>query len=344
MLDIGSNAAHLRVVDAYPGSPPSAVCRHKVATGLAEAIRKDGAITSAGVRQLVAAVRAAVDEARVQRVVELIPFVTSAVRDAANRDEILSALRAEAGLEVGFLSGEEEARLTYFAAHRWFGWSAGPLLLLDIGGGSMEVARGRDEDPTLAVSLPLGAGRLTRAFLRDHPAGRRQVKRLRDHVRGALGPTVARLHRESRPATVVATSKTFKQLARFAGRSDPATASRLLHRQDVAAWIPRLAEMTPDQRAALPGVRPARARQLLAGAVVAAVTMKALGIETLQICPWALREGILLRRLAPLPTADALRQVRLIDSISAGVRVGAGVDCAVSDLEEYRQARRPLNG
>lgn len=153
-------------------------------------------------------------------------------------------------------------------------------------------------------------------------------------------PTVQRLHWEGHPGTVVATSKTFKQLARFAGRSDPAAASRLLHRQDVRAWIPRLAEMTPDQRAVLPGVRPARARQLLAGAVVAAVTMKALGIETVQICPWALREGILLRRLAPRPTADALRQVRLIESISAGVGVGAGEGSGVSDLDEYRQARR----
>jgi exopolyphosphatase/guanosine-5'-triphosphate,3'-diphosphate pyrophosphatase len=333
VLDIGSNSANLRVVDAYPGSPPLPVYRQKAATKLAEAIKADGAISVAGVKQLIAAVGAAVDAAYAQEVVELIPFVTSAVRDATNRDDILARLRSEANLDVGFLSGEEEARLTYFAAHRWYGWSAGPLLLLDIGGGSMEIAQGRDEDPTLAMSLPLGAGRLTRAHLPEHPAGRRQVKRLRDHVREVLAPTAQRLSWEGQPRQVVATSKTFKQLARLARRTDPTrpTGTRVLHRRELQAWIPRLAAMTPTQRAELPGVRPARARQLLAGAVIAEATLKALDIDRVEVCPWALREGILLRRLAPLPSPDALRQVRLIETIGAGV----------TSLDEHRQARRP---
>src|SRR5215212_9704074 len=121
VLDIGSNSANLRVVDAYPGSPPLPVFRHKAATRLAERIKQDGAVSVSGVKRLIAAVRAAMDAARAQQVAELIPFATSAVRDAANREEILAALRAEADLDVGFLSGEEEARLTYFAAHRWYG-------------------------------------------------------------------------------------------------------------------------------------------------------------------------------------------------------------------------------
>jgi exopolyphosphatase / guanosine-5'-triphosphate,3'-diphosphate pyrophosphatase len=291
VLDIGSNSANLRVVDAYPGSPPLPVFRYKAATKLAEAIRRDGAVNATGVKRLIAAVCTALDAARAQQVAELIPFATSAVRDAANRAEILAASRVEADLDVGFLSGEEEARLTYFAAHRWYGWSAG--LLLDIGGGSMEIAHGRDEDPSMAVSLPLGAGRLTRSHLPDHPADRRQVKRLRLHVRELLAPAVQRLHWEGQPGTVVATSKTFKQLARFAGRTDPATGERLLYRNELRAQISRLAAMTPDERTALPGVRRARARarQLLAGAVVAATTMAALDVDRVQICPWALREG-----------------------------------------------------
>jgi exopolyphosphatase / guanosine-5'-triphosphate,3'-diphosphate pyrophosphatase len=166
VLDIGSNSANLRVVDAYPGSPPLPVYRHKTPTRLAEAIGPDGAIDRPDVERLVRAVRSALDSARSQEVVELIPFATSAIRDAANRDEILTALHTCTGLGVGYLSGEDEARLTYFAAHRWYGWAAGPVLLLDIGGGSLEIEHGRDEDPVVAISLPLGAGRLTRSTCR----------------------------------------------------------------------------------------------------------------------------------------------------------------------------------
>ncbi|TML28830.1 MAG: hypothetical protein E6G35_08075 [Actinobacteria bacterium] len=330
VLDIGSNSANLRVVDAYPGSPPLPVYRHKTPTRLAEALRPDGTIESEVIARLVAAVRTALDGARAQQVAELIPFATSAIRDAANRDEVLRALHSGAGIGIGYLSGEDEARLTYFAAHRWYGWSAGPLLLLDIGGGSLEIAQGRDEDPGLAISLPLGAGRLTRTHLPDQPPDRKQLKALRAHIREVLAPDVERLHWEGRPARSVATSKMFKQLARFAG-ADDADGRRVLNRAELRTWIPRLAAMTPAQRAELPGVPASRARQLLAGAIIAATTMHELGVEQVEICPWALREGILLRRLAPLPSPDALRQVQLIRSIGAGV----------TSLDEQRQVRRP---
>src|SRR5690349_1222729 len=147
VLDIGSNAANLRVVDTGDGSAPTPFFRQKAPTGLADSIGVDGVVGAAGVRRLVTAVATTVDAARAQHVDELIPYVTSAVRDAGNRDEILAAVRAGTGIDVGFLSGEDEAGLTYFAVHRWYGWSAGALSLLDIGGGSMEIAQGRDEDP-----------------------------------------------------------------------------------------------------------------------------------------------------------------------------------------------------
>jgi exopolyphosphatase/guanosine-5'-triphosphate,3'-diphosphate pyrophosphatase len=316
VLDVGSNSAHLRVVDAFPGSPPLPVFRHKAATRLAEAIDGTGAIGAKGVQRLISAVGAALESARRQRVAELIPFATAAIRDATNRDDVLVVVERETGVRLGFLSGEEEAKLTYFAVHRWYGWSAGPLLLLDIGGGSLEVAQGRDEDPTLVVSLPLGAGHLTRGFLPRHPASRKHVRALRAHIRETLAGTTERLHWETPAGRAVATSKTFKQLARFAG--EPARSGsawrRILRRDRLRAWIPRLAAMSPAQRAALPGVTPARARQLLAGAVAAHTTMSEFGLDRVETCPWALREGILLRRLSPLLTADSLHQIRLIQA------------------------------
>jgi len=290
--------------------------RHRAPTRLAESITKDGLLAEDGVRRLISAVHDAVNCARSQHVAELIPFATSSVRDAANRDEIVDRLTADAGIKVSFLSGEDEGRLTYFAAHRWYGWSSGPMLLLDIGGGSLEIAYGRDEDPTMAVSLPLGAGRLTRSYLPDHPARPAQVKAVRRHVRQTIRSTAQRLRWEPEATRVVATSKTFKQLARLVGTKteNGPHACHVLHRRDLKAVIPRLAAMSPEDRAALPGVASTRARQILAGAVIAETVMSVIGVEQVEICPWALREGILLRRLSPLMTPDSLYQIKLIQA------------------------------
>ena len=144
-------------------------------------------------------------------------FTTSAVRDAANRDLILDRVEAEAGVRPQYLSGEAQARLTYLAVHQWYGWSAGRLLILDIGGGSMEIVLGRDAEPEFAMSLPLGAGRLTRAFLPDDPPGREQVAALRQYVNATLREVADRLLWEGVPERAIGTSKTFKQLARLTG-------------------------------------------------------------------------------------------------------------------------------
>ena len=96
-------------------------------------------------------------------------FVTSAIREAPNGDDVLARVRAETGVDLQLLSGEDEARLTFLAARRWFGWSSGTLLVVDIGGGSLELAAGMDEDPDAAISLPLGAGRLTATCSGDPP-------------------------------------------------------------------------------------------------------------------------------------------------------------------------------
>lgn len=306
VLDIGSNSAQLQVVDVRPGAPPLPAHSVKEPTLLGEEIEPDGSVSPAGVERVVRAVADAVGAAYRHGVDQLYTFATSAVRDATNRDEIVDSIHADVGMRPQFLSGEHEARLTYLAAHRWYGWSVGRLLVLDIGGGSMEIALGRDADPELALSLPLGAGRLTRAFLSSDPPRPPELKALRRHVRETLAEVVDRLRWESVPHKVVATSKTFKQLARLAGappqREGPFV-DRDLTVEDVRRWIPRLARMSAAQRARLRGVSQPRARQILAGAVVAHATMSALGVERLQVCPWALREGIMLRHLET--TADS---------------------------------------
>ncbi|MER7279325.1 hypothetical protein ABT369_33285 [Dactylosporangium sp. NPDC000244] len=293
VLDVGSNSAHLQIVQARRGRPPQLVYRLKAPTRLAEEVRADGALSPDGVERVVDAVSCTVEAYRRHAATDLIPLATATIRDATNNAEIRRRVREATGVELRSLSGEDEARVTFEAVRRLHAADDG-LWLLDIGGMSMEIAAGAGAEPDLAVSLPMGAGLLTRRFLPEHPARRDAVERVRRHVRSLVKPVARELGRLPRPRRVVGTSKTFKQLACLTG--DP----ERLDRRALRRWVPRLRSMTPPERAELPGVAAARARQLLAGAVTAVTVMEALDLRTLDVCPWALREGLLLRRYAEL--------------------------------------------
>ncbi|MET9736363.1 Ppx/GppA phosphatase family protein [Streptomyces sp. NPDC006458] len=305
VLDVGSNTVHLLVVDAHPGARPLPAHSHKAELRLAQLLDEAGAIGPDGVEQLIAVVHGALQAAEDKGVEELLPFATSAVREATNADEVLTRVHEETGVALQVLSGAEEARLTFLAARRWFGWSAGKLLVLDIGGGSLEIAYGIDEEPDAAVSLPLGAGRLTAGWLPGDPPDPDDIRALRRHVRAQIARTVGEFTRFGAPDHVVATSKTFRQLARIGGAArsaDGLYVQRDLKRESLEAWVPRLAGMTTAERCELPGVSEGRANQLLAGALVAEGAMDLFGVETLEVCPWALREGVILRKLDHMPT------------------------------------------
>jgi exopolyphosphatase/guanosine-5'-triphosphate,3'-diphosphate pyrophosphatase len=300
VLDVGSNTVHLLVVDAYRGARPLPAYSHKAELHLSEHVTDDGSIDKWGADALVNAVREALVVAEDQGSEDLMAFATSALRDAPNGPSLLERVKSETGVDLEVLAGPDEARLTFLAVRRWFGWSAGRLLVIDIGGGSLEIALGIDEEPDVTESLPLGAGRLTRDRLPGDPPNKDDVKALRKHVRAELGRVLRPFGAQASPDAAVATSKTFRQLARLTGAapaSDGIDVARSLRRDDLAKWQPRLAAMTVKDRAQLPGVSVVRAPQLLAGAIVAEAAMDLFEVEVLAVCPWALREGVILRRL-----------------------------------------------
>jgi exopolyphosphatase / guanosine-5'-triphosphate,3'-diphosphate pyrophosphatase len=305
VLDVGSNTVHFLVIDARRGGRPLPVFSHKAEFHLGDHLEDGNRLSASVTRQLRAFVDEALQIAEDKGVEELLAFATSAVRDAANGDEVLSKVKDATGVTIRVLPGEEEARLTFLAARRWFGWSSGRLLMLDIGGGSLEIAAGIDEDPDVAISLPLGAARLTRDWLSGDPPAPEQVRQLRKHVRAEIARLAADVARPGQPDRAVATSKTFRQLARISGAAPSADGPyvrRAVTHEDVKDLAKRLAAMPSDQRASLPGVSLVRAPQLAAGALLADAAMDLLGIEELEICPWALREGVLLRRIDTLAT------------------------------------------
>jgi len=300
VLDVGSNTVHLLVVDAYPGARPMPAFSHKAELRLADHLQDGVRLSASGQESLRAVVVEALRIAEDKGVTDVLAFATSAVREAQNGEQVLAGIREQTGAQITVLTGSEEARLTFLAARRWFGWSSGRLLVIDIGGGSLELASGLDEEPDALVSLPLGAGRLTRDWITADPPPPEEVRKLRRHVRAEIANEIGGILRHGPTDHVVGTSKTFRQLARIAGAapsSEGPYAKRVLRHADIGAWARRLPLMDQADRAKLPGVSAGRAPQLPAGAIVADATLDLLGVEQLELCPWALREGIILRRL-----------------------------------------------
>lgn len=296
VLDVGSNTVHLQVVDASPGARPNPNISHKEDLRLAEYLSADGFISAEGARLLREAIKRALAAAKSAEIDELLPFATSALREAVNGAEIISRINADFEIDLQVLSGEDEAKITFLAARRWYGWSSGRLLMVDIGGGSLELAVGVNEVPDVALSLPLGASRLTKDHLQGDPFTKKSIRNLRDHIERDIAeilPTIVQ-HQDSDRS--IATSKTLRTLARICGDWVDGNGKKL--RIDSLRKItPRLAEMSQEDRAELPGVSNTRAKQITAGAFVAEAVMRNLDIDELEICPWALREGIVLKWL-----------------------------------------------
>lgn len=300
VLDIGSNTGHLLVVDAHGGAAPMAAYSHKSPLRLAEHLLPDGSMGESGIVALTDFVAEALVVAEDKGCEEMIGFATSAVRDATNSDAVLDRVRAEAKVDISVLPGEDEARLTFLAVRRWFGWSSGRLLVFDIGGGSLEIAAGIDEAPDVAQSLPLGAGRLTREWLTQDPPDPDAVRELRRKVRSRIARDAGAILKAGSPDHVVGTSKTFRSLARICGAAPSADGLRV--RRTLPADVLRekldeLVALDDAGRSVLPGVSLSRSHQLVAGALVADAVMDIFALPEIEICPWALREGVILERL-----------------------------------------------
>ncbi|QQC59007.1 Ppx/GppA family phosphatase [Rothia kristinae] len=307
VLDVGSNTMHLLLLDVTPGSRPEPYASHKMPLQLVQHLTEDGDISEKGRDLLTSFVAEARDFAAAHDAEDLLAFATSAIREAGNGAQVLEHVQSRTGVTLTEISGDQESAITYFAVRRWQGWGAGTILDLDIGGGSFEMSIGQDALPDAAVSVPLGAGRLTRRFIEHDPAKPKEIKALRKHVRQTLKPAVEKIRAAGTPDMVVGTSKTFRSLSRICGAA-PYSAGpyvkREFHLTDLRLWTRRMEAMTVAERRDLPGVSARRAAQILAGGIVAETALELYGVETMRSVPWALREGLILRRMERLNSAQ----------------------------------------
>lgn len=294
VLDVGSNTVHLQIVDTSPGARPNPTFNYKEELKLTQYISSDNLVTDEGIEKLRSSIKRVIEQSASVQTQELLPFATSALREAINGEEIINSINKDFKIDLQVLSGEEEAKLTFLAARRWFGWSSGRLLVIDIGGGSLEMAVGVDESPEIATSLPLGAARLTKNFLKGDPYTDKSIRALRDHIEDKLEQILPSLVKHQDSDRAIATSKTLRTLARLAGDWFDGNGKNIKV-EAIRKISAKLSEMDETSRAKLPGVSENRASQIVAGAFVAESVMRNLDIKELEICPWALREGVVLK-------------------------------------------------
>ena len=294
VLDVGSNTVHLQIVDTSPGARPNPTFNYKEELKLTQYISENNLVSDEGIEKLRSSIKRAIEQSASVQTQELLPFATSALREASNGEEIINSINKDFKIDLQVLSGEEEAKLTFLAARRWFGWSSGRLLVIDIGGGSLEMAVGVDESPEIATSLPLGAARLTKNFLKGDPYTDKSIRALRDHIENKLEQILPSLVKHQDTDRAIATSKTLRTLARLSGDWFDGSGKNISV-EAIRKISAKLSEMDEATRAKLPGVSENRASQIVAGAFVAESVMRNLDIKELEICPWALREGVVLK-------------------------------------------------
>lgn len=309
-IDVGSNSLHMVIADRGPDGQLKMVERVKEVVRLGRRAFSTGRLGAGAMDLALHALGNFQRLAEVRQVDRIRAVATSAVREARNRAEFLGRIRRRIGLRVEVISGSEEARLIFAAARYVLGLDGGPHLLLDVGGGSVELVLVRDGEALWMQSLPLGVARLTERFLHDDPPDRRQVARLERHLEQVMGGALAQARRRG-VARVIGTSGTVNSLIAMAraarGDSWEKLHGAVASAAEVARLRRRLLVRESAERQRLPGADAKRSDLLPAAAVLADYVLAGSAAGQLVACSWALREGMLLEMAGLAPGAPAIR-------------------------------------
>ena len=322
-IDVGSNSVHIVVADVSTDGRVEVVDRVKEMVRLGRRTFTTGRLPPAAMDLAVGAVKTFARLAHARRVVRMRAVATSAVREARNGMAFVRRLRRETGLPVKVITGAEEARLIFRAAQHALGLRGGPHLLLDVGGGSVELVLVQQGRPLWLRSLPLGAARLAERFLISDPPTNRQIQRLEKHLARELGSLLTSA-RHAGVVRVIGTSGTVNTLVAMAaaarGQDLPRLHGARATAREVRRMRRRLLALSAGRRAELPGMDAKRVDLMPAAAVLADFVLARTGAAELMACAWALREGVLLDlagvRRDPVAGAERDRR-RAVEALAA---------------------------
>jgi exopolyphosphatase/guanosine-5'-triphosphate,3'-diphosphate pyrophosphatase len=304
-IDVGSNSIRQTVADVSPRGRIRVVDELKATPRLGAGVHATGALDDAAMDRALDALGRMATLGGQLGAERTVAVATSAVRDASNGAEFVERVRCETGLELRLLDGVEEARLAYRSAVAHFDLAEGLAVVMDIGGGSLELALSAGGVLDRLLSFPFGAIRLTEQFLAGGPR-RRDLARLRKAVRRALRDEIA--VRDWRGATLVGSGGTFTALAGMHLARRGLTAARTVHatavpREQLEHLLDYLVELSPAERAQVPGLNPARADIIVAGIAVAAEVAARIEAREVLVSAYGIREGLLLESAEVSPAA-----------------------------------------
>ncbi len=317
-IDIGTNSVHMIVVQVRDDHSFEVVDREKEMVRLGAGGLGGRALTEATMRSALLALTKFKRLADSHHVDEVIGCATSAVREAENGREFLAEILQRTGIHTRVISGSEEARLIHRAAVYGVDVAGSAAVVIDIGGGSVELTLGRASRPQIAESLKLGVIRLTERFVHSDPITSRDERRMVRHIMEELAPIVARI-REQGFDRVIGTSGTILSLGALAAdatredRSDELRSLRVPVKQ-IRRLRKQLTALDLPGRIAIPGLDPRRADLAVAGSILLTTILRLLGARELTLCDLALREGLALdyidRNRAHIARVDQFPDIR----------------------------------
>lgn len=306
-LDIGSNSLHLVIVETDQEKPFRVLASAKETVRLGRSVARDRKLSQAAINRAAVTIRKFQSSAKAHGAQEFIAVATSAVREAINRYEFIEQIEAESGIHIDLLSGIEEARLIALAVSvRHQQRSRQRMLVIDIGGGSTELAVTQNDEPAVLVSLKLGAVRITEQMITTDPISDKQLRRLRSELRAVIAPRAPEIKAVGFDLCF-GTSGTINALSLIAmhrrlkagptGKGGVKHGEAAITFEEVRELNREMAEMSLAERVQIAPVNPSRAEIIVAGGQILEAVMETLGVDKLSVCDWALREGVIISHL-----------------------------------------------
>src|SRR6267378_4276161 len=319
-IDIGSNSIRQTIADVSPTGIIRVVDEMKAAPRLGAGLLETGMLSEIAIQNALIALSRMATLGTQLGVKRTEVVATSAVRDADNGDEFLQRVRTETGLKVRILRGEDEARLSFRSALAHFDLGAGRAVVMDIGGGSLELALSEDGLVERLVSLPLGAIHMSEEYL-GPDAKKKSLKKLRKYVRAELRHQLA--SRQWHAPRIFCSGGTFTSLAsiylaRIGMESAKTVHGTVIPRVEVEHIVDMLQSMSLAERQTVPGLNAARSDIIVGGLAVAAEVAARVEAKELVVSGYGIREGILLEsaHVAPSPADQGEARERSVQQLA----------------------------
>src|SRR6267143_5421001 len=327
-IDVGSNSIKLVVVDAAASDSFAVLAREKETVRLGHNTLRRGQLSVATIERAATCIKRFRSIAEARGAEQIFAVATASVREARNSRQFIKEIDRRTGVRVSILSAIEEARLIGIAASHGCATRGASIINIDIGGGSTEVSLMRDGAPAQLFSVKLGAVGLTERYISTDPVKPKELRPLIEEVRAAM----ERPSRELRGArwqqatgtsgTIISIGEALRLRAseeeRKAQGAQPAGDEIVLSK--LARFNSRMAELTVPERRAVPGISAQRSEIIVAGGQILEGAMRALGINLLRTCGWALREGVLIDRLREIEAESRPPVPDIIDHRLRGVQ------------------------